>query len=53
MAPLFARLISPPEVNELSILSICYLNFLEKTKLAGEISDGKNEIPHKFLGRKI
>jgi len=26
---------------------------LEKTKLAREISDGKNEIPHKFLGRKI
>jgi len=26
---------------------------LEKTKLVREISDGKNEIPHKFLGRKI
>jgi len=26
---------------------------LEKAKLAREISDGKNEIPHKFLGRKI
>ena len=25
----------------------------EKAKLAREISDGKNEIPHKFLGRKI
>jgi len=24
-----------------------------ETKLAREISDGKNEIPHKFLGRKI
>jgi len=26
---------------------------LEKAKLARKISDGKNEIPHKFLGRKI
>jgi len=26
---------------------------LEKTKLAREISDGKNEIPRKFLSRKI
>ncbi|KEH25827.1 hypothetical protein MTR_6g034915 [Medicago truncatula] len=26
---------------------------LEKAKLVREISDGKNEIPHKFLGRKI
>jgi len=26
---------------------------LEKAKLAREISDGKNEIPHKFLSRKI
>ena len=26
---------------------------LEKAKLAKEISDGKNKIPHKFLGRKI
>jgi len=26
---------------------------LEKTKLVREISDGKNEIPHKFLSRKI
>jgi len=26
---------------------------LEKAKLAREISDGKNKIPHKFLGRKI
>jgi len=26
---------------------------LEKAKLAREISDGKNEIPHKFLGQKI
>jgi len=26
---------------------------LEKAKLAKEISDGKNEILHKFLGRKI
>jgi len=29
------------------------LTLLEKTKLAREISDGKNEIPHKFLDRKI
>jgi len=28
-------------------------SLLEKTKLAREISDGKNEIPHKFPGRKI
>jgi len=26
---------------------------LEKAKLEREISDGKNKIPHKFLGRKI
>jgi len=26
---------------------------LEKTKLGREISDGKNEISHKFFGRKI
>jgi len=30
-----------------------YLALLEKAKLAREISDGKNEISHKFLGRKI
>jgi len=30
-----------------------HLALLEKAKLAREISDGKNEIPHKFLGRKI
>jgi len=29
------------------------LTLLEKAKLAREISDGKNEIPHKFFGRKI
>jgi len=29
------------------------VSLLEKTKLVREISDGKNEIPHKFLGRKI
>jgi len=28
-------------------------SLLEKAKLARKISDGKNEIPHKFLGRKI
>jgi len=28
-------------------------SLLGKAKLAREISDGKNEIPHKFLGRKI
>jgi len=30
-----------------------WISLLEKAKLAREISDGKNEIPHKFLGRKI
>jgi len=30
-----------------------YIALLEKEKLAREISDGKNEIPHKFLDRKI
>jgi len=29
------------------------ITLLEKAKLSREISDGKNEIPHKFLGRKI
>ena len=29
------------------------LSLLEKAKLAREISDGKNEILHKFLSRKI
>jgi len=29
------------------------LALLEKEKLARKISDGKNEIPHKFLDRKI
>jgi len=29
------------------------MTLLEKEKLAREISYGKNEIPHKFLGRKI
>jgi len=28
-------------------------SLLEKAKLAKEINDGKNEIPHKFLGHKI
>jgi len=28
-------------------------SLLEKAKLAREISDGKNEIPHKFFSRKI
>jgi len=32
---------------------IGFVSLLEKAKLAREISDGKNEIPHKFLGRKI
>jgi len=31
----------------------CFLTLLEKAKLAREISDGKNKIPHKFLDRKI
>jgi len=30
-----------------------HVPLLEKAKLAREISDGKNEIPHKFLSRKI
>jgi len=30
-----------------------YAPLLKKAKLAREISDGKNEIPHKFLSRKI
>jgi len=34
-------------------LSVFTWTLLEKAKLAREISDGKNEIPHKFLGRKI
>jgi len=29
------------------------LSLLGKAKLESEISDGKNKIPHKFLGRKI
>jgi len=34
-------------------MAVANLPQLEKAKLAREISDGKNEIPHKFLGRKI
>jgi len=30
-----------------------FIPLLEKAKLAREISDEKNQIPHKFLGRKI
>jgi len=33
--------------------NIKIVSLLEKAKLTREISDGKNEIPHKFLGRKI
>jgi len=33
--------------------SVLEFSLLEKAKLAREISDGKNEIPHKFLDRKI
>jgi len=29
------------------------VSLLEKEKFEREISDGKIEIPHKFLGRKI
>jgi len=29
------------------------LTLLEKAKLGRKISDGKNEISHKFVGRKI
>jgi len=32
---------------------VTQLTLLEKAKLAREISDGKNEIPHKFFSRKI
>jgi len=32
---------------------LCLNTLLEKTKLARESSDGKNEISHKFFGRKI
>jgi len=35
------------------MINILLLALLEKTKLVREISDRKNEIPHKFLGRKI
>jgi len=31
----------------------CQHTLLEKEKFEREISDGKIEIPHKFLGRKI
>ena len=54
-------------VNKSLILYVSLLNYhfsrfiydnentplLEKAKLAREISDGKNEISHKFLSRKI
>jgi len=30
-----------------------FITLLEKAKLARKISDGKNEIPHKFFGREI
>jgi len=46
-------------VNSTKRLTQCILRLhpfktlLEKAKLVREISDGKNEIPHKFLGRKI
>ena len=36
-----------------SLFDINIFTLLEKAKLAREISDGKNEIPHKFFGRKI
>jgi len=36
-----------------SLSGVPHCTLLEKAKLAREISDGKNEIPHKFLGRKI
>ena len=37
----------------ISASSLNLISLLENAKLAREISDGKNEIPHKFLGRKI
>jgi len=36
-----------------SLEEFVHESLLEKAKLAREISDGKNEIPHKFFGRKI
>ena len=36
-----------------TVANECLDTLLEKAKLAREISDEKNEIPHKFLGRKI
>ena len=30
-----------------------FFSLLEKAKLMRGISDGENEIPHKFLGRKF
>jgi len=30
-----------------------HVTLLEKAKLAREINNGKNEIPHEFLGRKF
>jgi len=35
------------------LLTFSISTLLEKTKLARKFSDGKNEIPLKFLGRKI
>jgi len=51
---LLPALLFPPPLVALQQGSYWYvLSLLEKAKLAREISDGKNEIPHKFLGRKI
>jgi len=39
--------------NHLNSIKKAHITLLEKAKLTREINDGKNEIPHKFLGRKI
>jgi len=39
--------------SSLQTFSTLSYTLLKKAKLAREISDGKNEIPHKFLSRKI
>jgi len=50
-----------PQLIEVVSASFLYIrvtprhpqSLLGKAKLEREISDGKNKIPHKFLGRKI
>jgi len=49
------QLLNLIQYNNIAIKSTCLykLSLLEKEKLVRKISDGKNEIPHKFLDRKI